>query len=118
MKDVSTYIKMLQKSLLILLFAATLNLSLQINLPDHAYTQSSTESVFDQQEIFFLPFREKESAPTAQPICNLQTIVFTALINPWLPLTKPLIRQELFFKQNIHSFKEFPFIVLVHKLRI
>jgi len=118
MKAISTFIKILQKLSLILLFAATLNLSLQVSLPTHAYTHMSTESSFDQQEICLLPFREKESAPTTQSLCNLQTIVFTALLNPWLPLTKPLIRQELFFKQNIHSFKEFPFIVLVHKLRI
>lgn len=109
--------RMIQKLMLMALFAAALNLSLQVTFPDQDSDYISSGSYIDEKAMIVLPFGEREVNQTAQILISLQSLPFS-FITKWAPLKLNKITLELFYRSGNPSFKEYPFNVLVRNLRI
>jgi len=112
------FIHLIHKSLLAILFAAALNLSFHVSLPEPYIGTLRSGTEIQEQSYFFIPFGEKEASQPTQPICKVQTLSFTSFTTQWTPLQKSRVTLELFYRLGLNVFKEYPFIVLVRTLRI
>lgn len=107
----------LQKLVLLVLFAAALNLSCHVAMPQQFQGTDHSGSILDEQSIQLLPFGEKEANQTSHTVVSVQTLPFS-FVSQWSPLHLQKITLELFNRRGIQVFKEYPFIVLVKNLRI
>ena len=110
--------KIIQRIILLTLFAAALNLSFHANVPTKIQEILSSHAYIDEQEFIFIPFGEKETTNTSQPVSLIQTLSFPSFNNHLNLLQKSKFTMELFYRLNLNAFKEYPFIVFVRKLRI
>lgn len=111
-------INFFHKSLLTVLFAAALNLSFHINMPEPFIGAHKSRTEIQEQSFSLIPFREKETSQPSQPVCKVQTLPFSSITSQWTPLQKSRVTLELFYRHGMNIFKEYPFIVLVQTLRI
>jgi hypothetical protein len=107
----------LQKLLLIVLFAAALNLSCHVAMPQQFVESDQSGSIIDEQSYQLLPFGEKEANQTSHTVVSVQTLPFS-FNSQWSPLQIQKATLELFSYRNTQVFKEYPFVVLVRNLRI
>lgn len=112
------FIGFIHQSLLSILFAAALNLSFHVSMPDQYIAFMSTGTEIQEQSYSFVPFGERESSSPIQPVCKLPTFTHSTYTEQWTPLQPGKITLELFYRQNFTVFKEYPFVVQVRKLRI
>lgn len=109
--------KILQKITLIVLFAAALNLSFHVAMPQNFEEIHESDSFLNAQIFQFLPFGEKETNQTSQNVISVQSLPFS-FSNQWSPLQLQKYTIELFNRKGVQVFKEYPFIVLMKNLRI
>lgn len=111
-------VRFLKSVLLLILFGASLNLSVHAAMPDLDKGILDKQTSLSELDFFLLPFREGESNQTLQPTIidksPLSYSIFT--VNKLYNLSKT--ETELQFRLNSVIFREYPFIVVVRNLRI
>lgn len=112
--------EVLNKVVFCILLTAAFNLSFHVTEHKPLDKLGNSSAYIDEQEFTFLPFRQQEATA---PSMQIVTTGFISLpewqvVDHWAPVIKSFERLELFYRQNVHCFKEYPFIVLVRKLRI
>lgn len=120
MKKEVTIREVLNKVVFCFLLTAAFNLSFHVSENKPLDKLGNSSAYIDEQEFTFLPFRQQEATA---PNIQIVTTGFISLpewqvVDHWISVDKPFERLELFYRQNANSFKEYPFIVLVRKLRI
>ncbi|HLN53273.1 MAG TPA: hypothetical protein VK212_06150 [Lentimicrobium sp.] len=111
-------VRFLKSAILLILFTASLNLSVQAAMPDIKTGIADNQSTLNELDFFLLPFKENESSQSFQPSVNLQVIQFSSAPNSIVLMNHYKIEMELFYRQFSSIFKEHPFIIIVRKLRI
>jgi len=109
--------KILQKITLVVLFAAALNLSFHVSMPEDYEHSYDTGSVLSEQVFLIIPFSEKENNQALQQVFSLSSPLFS-FNSQWTSLQKTKLTLELLFRQGRQLYREYPFVVSVRNLRI
>ncbi len=107
-----------KRIVLLILLASSLNLSVQATMPDINQESQYIQSSFSEPDFFLLPFGERESGHTFQSLINIPTLQFTSVSNGTSLLNPCKTEMELYHRQYSQTHKDYPFIVIVRKLRI
>lgn len=107
---------MIKRICLIILLAATFNLSLHTNYNDTELDEIGV--YFDQPNLSLLPFTNHENSKPVTFSDNVHLITFSKITDSWSTISNALIHLKIFIKHNSHQFKEYPFIILIRVLRI
>jgi hypothetical protein len=112
-----TFIKELaNKIILVIVFAAALNLSFHASLPDKQEENFTSEYAFNEHSFVFLPFRQSEFSQTVQGSFTVQTLPYIAFNDSWKSLSHERVLPD--FSPYRQGYKEHPFIIVVRNLRI
>lgn len=120
MRERITIKEIANKALLVILLVSAFNLSFHVSEPKLLEKYCSSTSFIDEQEFTLLPFKQQETTASSLQVVSTGFLYLPEwqVIDKWVPLVKTVARHELFYKLNLNGFKEYPFIVLVRKLRI
>lgn len=110
--------RFMKSLILLVLFTASLNLSVQAAMPDIKQGVLESQSSLSELDFFLLPFGERESSHSIQPSVNIQTFQFSSALNTIALLNQCQTEIELFYRQNSTTYRDHPFILVVRKLRI
>ncbi len=111
-------IRFIYKIFLMVLFSAALNLSLHAVEPTIPEYEQLTSTVLSEQTVQFIPFNTRESVSPPQYVYSFPVINLTPCDNTWAPYNSHKKSMELFYRFNLAFDQEYPFIVLIRKLRI
>ncbi len=115
MLQASTFLK---RIILLIIIASSLNLSVQATRPDIKQESKHSQSSFSEPDFFLLPFGERESNHNIQPPVSGAALQFSSVLNSVALLNQCQTGMELYHRQYSKTFRDYPFIVIVRKLRI
>ncbi len=110
--------QLLFKATILALLVAALNLTFHTGTPASETYILESSSYLTEQNIVFFPFNEKTTSSASWQLYAYQALSFAVFKKQCFALTGNTIVIELFQRQGLHFFKEYPFIVFVRKLRI
>lgn len=104
--------------LLMLLLAAALNLSWHAMVPVLPTQQILSNTIISEQSVDFVPFNARENTIPSQFTYCLPVFSLASNLSNWMPLNSQKQSLKLLDRHTLSYPHEYPFIILIRKLRI